>query len=172
MSKTWRSITAAFLAFGFILLSPASADDQLAAAATRLAKLNEDIANLNEKQATQDLIDIAQDKYDGAVSAKDAKDLAIENYNNAVQLESDKLALLNTANDELASAQSAVDVQTPIVATALTNKNNAKDALDIANINLTNAQNDMASAGSQGVAFQIYPISRTWYGDAYIANVS
>ena len=170
MSKTWRSITAAFLAFGFILLSPASADDQLAAAATRLAKLNEDIVNLNEKQATQDLIDIAQDKYDEAVLAKNAKDLAIQNYNNAVQTESNKLALLNTAKDELDAAKSAVDLQTPIVATALTNKTNAKTALDVANINLTNAQNAMDNAGSQGVAFQIYPLSRTWYGDAYMAN--
>jgi hypothetical protein len=169
LSKTWRSVTAALLAFGFILLTPASADDQLAAAATRLAKLNEDINNLNEKQATQDLIDTAEGKYDEAVLAKDAKDLAIQNYNNAVQVEADKLALLNTANSELNEAQSAVDAQTPIVATALTNKTNAKSALDLAQINLSTANTNVQTtksivdnAGSQGLQYTVYHLARVW----------
>ena len=170
MSKTWRSVCAAFLAFGFILLAPASADDQLAAAALRIQELNDKVENLNEKESTQELIDIAESKYDEAVIAKNNKDIAIQNYNDAVQAEANALTALNTANNNLVSAQSAVDAQTLVVNQANTNKNNAKTSLDIANINLINAQNDMASAGSQGVSFQIYPLTRDWYGNAYIAS--
>jgi hypothetical protein len=159
-NKVWRISLAAILGFGWLFLTPASySDDPLSIAAQEIAELNEDVATLTEKAETQRLIDIAEDKYDAAVAAKAARDSAYATYDAAAAAE-------ETALSELNLAQSAVDGQTVTVATALTNKNNAQDALDIANINLSNTP--VPSVGYQGVAFEIYPLSR--YGNyAYIA---
>lgn len=145
--------------FGWLFLTPAYSNDPLSVAAEEIAELNEKVTNLTEEAETRALIDIAEDKYDAAVAAKQARDIAYSEYDDAVNAES-------IAISEKTSAQTAVDGQTATVATALTNKNNAQDALDIANINLSNTQ--APSVGYQGVAFEIYPLSR--YGNyAYIA---
>jgi len=62
---------------------------------------------------------------------KIAQDSATAAYNNAVEAEA-------TAVEAKTLAQSTVDGQTVTVATALTNKNNAQDALDIANFKCSN----------------------------------
>ena len=151
-TKAWRLSLAAILGFGWLFLTPASySDDPLSIAAQEIAELNEKVGSLNEAQATQDLIDIAESKYDAAVAAKTNRDNKIAAYDAAVQAEA-------TALSEKTAAQSAVDGQTVTVATALTNKNNAQDALDAANLNLSNTP--VPSNGGQGVAFQIYPMIR------------
>ena len=61
---------------------------------------------------------------------------AEEDYLDAVDAESTSLSNLNNKISLLNAAQKAVDDQTPIVSTALTNRNNAQEALNIANINL------------------------------------
>jgi TolA-binding protein len=152
-TKAWRLSLAAILGFGWLFLTPASySDDPLGIAAEQIADLNQKVTKLNEKKPTQDLIDIAESKYDAAVAAKTNRDNKIAAYDAAVQAEA-------TALSEKTAAQNAVDGQTVTVATALTNKNNAQDALDVANVNLSNTP--VPSNGGQGVAFQIYPMVRS-----------
>jgi outer membrane biosynthesis protein TonB len=158
-NKLWRLSLAAILGFGWLFLTPAYSDDPLSLAAQEIQELNEKVGNLTEKAETQALIDIAEDKYDAAVAAKAARDAAYNSYNLAVEAEV-------TALSEKNSAQSAVDNQIPIVAAALQDKNDAQDVLDIANINLSNTP--VPSVGYQGVAFEIYPLSRSG-NYAYIA---
>jgi hypothetical protein len=58
-------------------------------------------------------------------------------------------------------AQSAVDGQTVTVATALQDKNDAQDALDIANINVQTTQATLQNAGNQGWQFTAYTLARS-----------
>ncbi len=136
-------------------MGEASADDPISVAAQEIADLNSKINNLSDKVETQELIDIAESKYDAAVAAKLAKDTADMQYDAAVTAEA-------TALQEKNAAQAAVDEQTPIVATALSQKNSAQDALDIANINLQTAQSDMQSAGGTGLQYTVYNLARIW----------
>jgi hypothetical protein len=66
-----------------------------------------------------------------------------------------------TALQQKTLAQSAVDGQTVTVATALTNKNNAYDALGVANINLQTAQQALNSAGGTGLSYTVYNLLRS-----------
>ena len=160
MSKLLRAFSAFTLAFSWLLIADAKATaTPLELALQEIQDLQDDIPNLVEKAETQRLLDIAIDKYNQAVSAKTSMDSSIEAYNNAVSAEEIALSEKN-------SAQNAVDGQTVVVATALANKNNAQDALDIANINLSNTP--APTVGYQGVAFEIYPLSRSG-NYAYIA---
>ena len=136
-------------------MGEASADDPISVAAQEIADLNSKINNLSDKVETQELIDIAESKYDAAVAAKLAKDTADMQYDAAVTAEA-------TALQEKNAAQVAVDEQTPIVATALSQRNSAQDALDIANINLQTAQSDMQSAGGSGLQYTVYNLARVW----------
>ena len=158
-TKLWRLSLAAILGFGWLFLTPAYSDDPLSLAAQEISELNEKVSNLTEEAETRALIDIAEDKYDTAVAAKQARDTAYAEYDAAVAAEA-------TALSEKTTAQSAVDGQTVTVATALANKNNAQDELDVANINLSSTP--VPSVGYQGVAFEIYPLSRSG-NYAYIA---
>ncbi len=142
--------------FGWLFLTPAYSDDPLSVAAEEIAELNEKVANLTEEADTRALIDIAEDKYDTAVAAKQARDTAYSDYDAAIAAEATALSEKNTA-------QSAVDGQTVTVATALTHKNDAQDALDIANINLSTAQSDMQGAGSSGLQYTVYHLLRDGY---------
>ena len=150
-----------FLAFGwFISGSSQAAQDPLIVAYEDIQKLNADVENLVYKVKTQELIDIAEEKYDNAIQAKNNKDDAQQEYDNAVSQEA-------TASEELTLAQSAVDGQTVTVNIsledkddALQDKNNAQDILDIANINLQNAQSTIQSAGNQGWQFTAYYLNR------------
>ena len=163
-TKLWRLSLAAILGFGWLFLTPASySDDPLSIAAQEIAELNEKVGGLNEEQATRDLIDIAESKYDSAVAAKTNRDNKIAAYDAAVEAEA-------TALSQKTAAQSAVDGQTVTVATALANKNNAQDELDVATINLNTANSNLQSAqsvvnsaGSAGLQYTVYHLLRDGY---------
>ena len=159
-TKTWRLSLAAILGFGWLFLTPAYSDDPLGTARQQIDQLEADVQKLNDKISTQAKIDIANSKYDAAVAAKanmDSKKVIMETkqseYDSAVIAQSQALSAKNIA-------QSAVEGQTVVVATANTNKQNKQDALDVANINLSSAQITLQDASNQGVAFRIYPLSR------------
>jgi outer membrane biosynthesis protein TonB len=139
--------------FGWLFLTPAYSDDPLSVAAEEIAELNEKVTNLTEEADTRALIDIAEDKYDAAVASKSARDSAYAAYNEAVEAETKALS-------EKTTAQSAVDGQTVTVATALEDKNDAQDVLDIANINLQTTQSTVQSAGNQGLEYTVYTLLR------------
>ena len=162
--KISRFITACLIAFSWLFLIPASADDPLSIAAQEIADLNSRVNNLTDSKATQDLIDIAENKYELAVSAKTVRDSANQSYDDAVQAEA-------TALEEKNLAQASVDSQTIVVSTALTQKNSAQDALDIANINLQNTQSIVQNAGSTGLHYDVYILARQ-YSFLWLSNVA
>ena len=143
--------------FGWLFLTPAYSDDPLSLAAQEIQKLNNSIDNLNYKDDFISLIDIAENKYDSAVAAKQARDNASIEYDDAVAKEA-------TALSEKNIAQSSVDGQTATVDLALTNKNNAQDALGIANLNLQTAQYSIQSSGGEGLQYTVYNLIRTQAG--------
>ena len=114
--------------------------------------MDQDVQKLTDQIKTQELIDIAKQKYKNTVAAKNVKLNAQTAYDNAVTAEATALSAKN-------AAKLAVDNQTSIVANKLKNKNDAKDALDVANINLSNTP--VPVAGAQGVSFRIYPMVRS-----------
>jgi len=149
--------------FGWLFLTPAYSDDPLSLANQEIQDLNNSIDDLNYKDEFISLIDVAENKYDAAVAAKQAKDTAYSQHDEAVAAEATALSEKNTA-------QSAVDGQTVIVATALTHKNNAQDELDVATINLNTAntnlqtaQNAVNNAGSAGLQYTVYHLLRDGY---------
>jgi hypothetical protein len=143
------------LAFGWLLISPqdAHSDDPLTVAAKQIENLNSAVDKLDYKDGLINLIDIAENKFMYAKNLRDVRDLAIKNYDDAVDAE--YLAL--EAKD---LAQSNVDGQTATLATALTNKNNAKDSLDLANINLSTAQQALNGTGGAGLQYDVYSLIR------------
>ena len=170
-TKAWRLSLAAILGFGWLFLTPAYSDDPLSLAAQEIQELNEKVSNLNEEAETQALIDIAENKYDDAVSAKQARDAAYTAYDTAVAAQA-------TALEEKNLAQSAVDGQTATVATALNQKNSAKNALDIAqlnlstaNTNLQTAQSIVQNAGSVGLHYDVYILARQ-YSFLWLSNTA
>lgn len=161
-TKLWRLTLTAILGFGWLFLTPAYSDDPLSLAAQEIQELNEKVGNLTEEAETQALIDIAEDKYDDAVAAKEARDDAYDAYDAAVASEA-------TALQEKNTAQSAVDGQTATVATYLSQKNSAKDDLDIAQINFSTANSNLQSAqsvidnaGGDGLQYTVYNLARIW----------
>jgi len=149
--------------FGWLFLTPAYSDDPLSLANQEIQDLNNSIDDLNYKDEFISLIDVAENKYDAAVAAKQAKDTAYSQHDEAVAAEATALSEKNTA-------QSAVDGQTVIVATALTHKNDAQDELDVATINLNTAntnlqtaQNAVNNAGSAGLQYTVYHLLRDGY---------
>jgi hypothetical protein len=143
-------------------MTPAYSDDPLSIAAERIDKLNEDIENLSDKKETQELISLAEDKYSEAVVARDNKNLSDQAYTDAVETGAESLSTLNTKISNLSSAQSSVDGQTATVALALTHKDDAQEALSIANLNLQTTQSNMQAAGGEGLAYTVYHLTRTW----------
>jgi hypothetical protein len=170
-TKLWRLSLAAILGFGWLFFTPASySDDPLSLAAQEIQELNSKVSNLNEEAETQALIDIAEQKYDDAVAAKQTRDATYAAYDAAVAAEA-------TALSEKNAAQAAVDSQTVVVSTALAQKNSAKDALDVsainlstANTNLQNAQSTVQNAGSSGLQYTVYYLARQWPGIAVTAG--
>ena len=155
MNKLLRISTVILLAFGWLLISPqdAHSDDPLTVAAKQIENLNSAVDKLDYKDGLINLIDIAENKFMYAKNLRDVRDLAIKNYDDAVDVE----ALALEAKD---LAQSNVDGQTATVATAITNKNNAKDALDLANINLSTAQQALSGASGPGLRYDVYSLIR------------
>ena len=122
-------------------------------AAQGIQQLNNSIDDLGYKDEFISLIEEAEDKYDLAVSAQESQTQTSGLYDDALDAEA-------TALEQKDLAQSAVDGQTATVATALTNKNNAYDALGVANINLQTAQQALNSAGGAGLEYTVYALLR------------
>ncbi len=150
-----RISTVILLAFGWLFIAPteANSDDPLTIAAQEIQELNDSVDDLGYQDEFISLIEEAEDKYDLAVSAKETQTQTSDLYDNSLDLKA-------TALEEKDLAQSAVDGQTVTVATALDNKNDAYDALGVANINLSNAQQALDSAGSAGLAYDVYSLIR------------
>ncbi|NDB36602.1 MAG: hypothetical protein EB023_14960, partial [Flavobacteriia bacterium] len=156
-----RIAIASFLAFGWLLVAPteANSDDPITIAAQEIQDLKNSVKDLNYKDEFNILINIAEEKYDEAVQAKEDRDDAYDSYDSAVAAEA-------TALEEKTLAQSAVDGQTVTVATALSKKNAAQNILDIANINLQTAQSAVQNAGNSGLYYTVYYLTRGFNGVA------
>jgi len=141
------------LAFGWLFMSPAYSDDPLSLADQEIQELNNSIDDLGYKDEFISLIQEAEEKYDIAVSAKETQTQTSDLYDDSLDAET-------TALEEKELAQSAVDGQTVTVSTALTNKNNAYDALGVANINLQTAQQALNNAGGAGLSYNVYSLIR------------
>jgi hypothetical protein len=89
-----------------------------------------------------------------AKNLRDVRNTAIADYEDAVDAEA--LAL-----EDMDLAQSNVDGQTATVALALEYKDDAYDALGIANINLQTAQQALNSAGGEGLSYTVYNLLRS-----------
>jgi hypothetical protein len=155
LNKLLRISTVLLLAFGWLFIAPteANSDDPLTVAAQQIEELNNSIDDLGYKDEFISLIEEAEEKYDLAVSAKEAQTQTSDLYD-------DSLDAKATALEEKDLAQSAVDGQTVTVATALDNKNDAYDALGVANINLSTAQQALNNAGGAGLAYNVYSLIR------------
>jgi hypothetical protein len=164
LKKLLRIFTVSTLAFAWLLIAPTEAhsDDPLTVAAQEIQELNSKVYNLVYQDDFIDLIDIAENKFDYAKNAMELRDDANDAHENAVEEEA-------TALEVKSLAQSNVDGQTATVALALEHKddaleekNNAQDALSIANINVQTTQSNIQSAGGQGLAYTVYHLARTW----------
>ncbi len=145
------------MAFGWLVIAPtdANSDDPISVAAQEITKLNNSVDDLNYQTDFISLIDVAEDKYDVAISARDSRNAANQDYEDAVNAQA-------VALEEKTLAQSAVDGQTATVATALSEKNVAQDTLDLANINVQTTQANMQSASGQGLQYTVYNLARVW----------
>jgi len=154
--KFARITTVFLLAFSWLFMADAKGTmSPLEQAWADIQELDEDVNQLTDKEATQDLIDIAHTKYNEAYAAKQALDSATTTLEQATTAESQAI---QAKNDAIA----AVDNQTPIVANALSEKNAAQDALDVANINLQTTQSAIQGAGGSGLQYTVYNLVRTW----------
>jgi hypothetical protein len=173
LKKLLRISTTILLAFGWLLIAPteANSDDPITIGAQRIEALNEKVSYLTDSAELVSLIDVAQDKHDTAVISRDNKISAIEDYEQAVETEAESLSNLNTKISNLSSAQSSVDGQTATVALALTHKDDAQEALSIANLNLQTTQSNMQAAGGEGLAYTVYHLTRTFNNVAVPSGV-
>ena len=162
MNKLLRISTVVFLAFGWLFMAPVEAhsDDPLTIAAQEIEELNSKIDSLVYKDDFISLIKIAENKFDYAKNAMEVRDDASDSYDDAVEAEASAL-------EEVNIAQANVDGQTVTVALALENKdsaledkNDAQDALSVANINVQTTQSNMQSAGGEGLQFTVYDLLR------------
>jgi hypothetical protein len=162
LKKLLRISTVFILAFGWLFIAPVGAhsDDPITVGAQRIEALNDKVSDLNDSAELVSLIDVAQNKHDAAVISRDNKISAEEAYDEAVETEAESLSTLNTKISNLSSAQSSVDGQTDTVALALTHKDDAQEALSIANLNLQTTQSNMQSAGGEGLAYTVYNLLR------------
>ena len=157
-----RIFTVSALAFGWLIVAPTEAhsDNPLMVAAKQIENLNSAVDKLDYKDGLIDLIDIAENKFMYAKNLRDVRDLAIKDYDDAVDTEA--LAL-----EDMELAQLNVDGQTATVSLALEyrdnafeDKNDAQDALNIANINVQTTQSNMQGAGGTGLAYTVYTLLR------------
>ena len=157
-----RIFTVSTLAFAWLLIAPTEAhsDDPLTVASQEIQDLNSEVYNLVYQDDFIDLIDIAENKFEYAKNAMELRDDANDAHENAVEEEA-------TALEVKSLAQSNVDGQTATVALALEHKddaleekNNAQDALSIANINVQTTQSNIQSAGGSGLAYTVYNLLR------------
>ena len=170
MNKLFRIFAVTIIAFGWLFMSPitAQSDDPITIGAQRLEALYEKVSDLTDAKELISLISVAQTEYNEAVISRDNKISAEQVYAQSGESEAQALESLYEVSSTVESFQSQVDSQTPVVNLALDNKNDALNNLQIANINLSNANQVLQSAGNQGVSFEIYPLSRMG-NTAYIA---
>jgi hypothetical protein len=163
IKKLIRVVISSFLAFGWLFLSSADAnsDDPLTIAAWEIQNLNSAVDKLDYKDGLISMIDIAENKFTYAKNAMELRDEAYDAYDDAVEAEA-------TALEEMNLAQSNVDGQTATVAlalehkdSALEDKNDAQDALDIANINVQTTLSNIQSAGGTGLSYTVYNLLRS-----------
>jgi hypothetical protein len=163
LKKLLRIFTVSTLAFGWLLIAPteAQSDDPLTVAAQEIQELNSKVDSLVYQDDFIDLIDIAENKFTYAKNAMELRDEAYDAYDDAVEAEA-------TALEEMNLAQSNVDGQTATVAlalehkdSALEDKNDAQDALDIANINVQTTLSNLQSAGGSGLSYTVYNLLRS-----------
>ena len=147
--------------FGWIFLTPAHGDDPLSLAAQEIQELNNKVSNLAYQDDFIDLIDIAENKFTYAKNAMDLRDDAYDSYDAAVEAEAISI-------EAEILAQSNVDGQTATVALALEHKddslqekNDAHDALSIANINVETTESNIQSSGGTGLAYTVYNLLRS-----------
>jgi hypothetical protein len=131
----------------------AHSDDPLTVAAKQIENLNSAVDKLDYKDGLINMIDIAENKFMYAKNLRDVRNTAIADYEDAVDAEASAL-------EDMDLAQSNVDGQTATVAIALEHKNDAYDALGVANINLSNAQQALNSAGGAGLKYDVYSLIR------------
>jgi hypothetical protein len=155
LNKLLRMLTVTLLSFGWLIIAPTEAhsDDPLTIAAQEIQALNDSVNDLGYQDEFISLIEEAEDKYDLAVSAKETQTQTSDIYDDSIDAET-------TALEEKDLAQSAVDGQTATVATAHEHKNDAYDALGIANINFQTAQQALNSAGGAGLEYTVYALLR------------
>ena len=134
-------------------MTPAYSDDPLTIAAKQIENLNSAVDKLDYKDGLINMIDIAENKFMYAKNLRDVRNTAIKNYEDAVDAEA--LAL-----EDMDIAQSNVDGQIVTVALALGHKNDAYNALEIANINLSNAQQALNGASGSGLKYDAYSLIR------------
>ena len=155
-------MTVSFLAFGWLFMAPTEAhsDDPLTVAAKKIENLNSAVDKLDYKDGLINMIDIAENKFMYAKNLRDIRNTAIAYHKDAVDAEA--LAL-----EDMDLAQSNVDGQTAIVELALEyrdnafeDKNDAQDALNIANINVQTTQSNMQGAEGTGLAYTVYTLLR------------
>jgi hypothetical protein len=162
LKKLLRIFTVSILAFAWLLIAPteANSDDPLTVAAQEIQELNSKVSNLVYQDDFIDLIDIAENKFAYAKNAMELRDDANDAYDYAVEVEA-------IALEAKSLAQSNIDGQTATVALALEHKedaledkNDAQDALSIANINVQTTQANIQSAGGTGLAYTGYNLLR------------
>jgi hypothetical protein len=146
--------------FGWVFLTPAHGDDPLSLAAQEIEELNSKVSSLVYQDDFIDLIDIAENKFTYATNALELRDDSYDAHEDAIEAEATALEAKNLA-------QSNVDDQTAIVALALEHKDNAleekndaQDALSIANINVQTTQSNMQNAGGTGLSYTVYNLLR------------
>jgi hypothetical protein len=146
--------------FGWVFLTPAHGDDPLSLAAQEIEELNSKVSNLVYQDDFINLIDIAENKFIYAKNSMELRDDSYDSYDDAVDAEASAL-------EAKVLAQSNVDAQTAVVAlalehkdSALEDKNDAQDALSIANINVQTTQSNIQSAGGTGLSYTVYNLLR------------
>ena len=163
MKKLLRIFTVSALAFGWLFIAPTEAhsDDPLTVAAQEIQELNSEVDSLVYQDEFISLIDIAENKFASAKNAMELRDDSYDAYEDSLEAEATALEAKNLA-------QSNVDGQTATVALALENKdsaleerNDAQDALSIANINVQTTQSNMQSAGGAGLSYTVYNLLRS-----------
>lgn len=156
-NNLFRIVLSIIFALGWTFSTASEAQpDPLIKAYEDIQELESNISKLNNKTKTQELLDIAKNKYDYAVQSKYNLEQAQQQYDTAVEQEA-------LAIETKSLALSAVDGQTVTVEIALQDKDdaladkeNSQDSLDIANINLQTAQITINNTGNQGWQFSAY----------------
>lgn len=144
------------MAFGWLLIAPTEAhsDDPISVAAQEIKDLKDSVDDLGYKDQFNSLIDIAENKYDFAVDAKQDRGDAYAAHTSAVSAEATALEEKTTAETNKTNQQAVVDA-------AYNDYLDAELAFDIAVINSDMAHQELQSAGVNGLASTVYYLERS-----------